>query len=66
MLEYRVMDSGHPPKEIPWRRDLARVEAEPAHKELIHERSERLQAAIDAATYESDLIQVLWRNYCQK
>lgn len=66
MLEYRVMDSGQPPKEIPWRRDLVQVEAEQSHQDMIRERSERLQAAIHAATYESDLIQVLWRNYCQK
>jgi hypothetical protein len=66
MLEYRVMDSGHPAKEIPWRRDLVRVEAEPSHQQLILERSERLQAALHDEVPESALIQVLWRNYCQK
>jgi len=65
MLNYRVMNSDNHQVEIPWRRDLVRVEAEPSHQELIHERSERWQAAIDAATYESDLIQVLWKSYCQ-
>ena len=46
MLEYRVMDSGQPPKEIPWRQDLKRrwKRRNPIRKSFAHDPSDcRLQ-----------------------